>query len=313
MRLLIYNPDTDYALASGSAFYTPPASVKRLMEANPLQASAWGNPGDTLLLPDWMNIPEHECRGFEIARDRELGLWSDKEWSRVEGILPWGWNPALRHRLEQLGAPHCLLPSADEIARLRGLAHRRTTIAFNSMMGESVLPCEIISEDEGVAFWHDNPGCWFKAPWSSSGRGVICTDELNESHIRPWIRGIVRRQGSVMAETGVDKLHDFATEWNMADGTPEFLGYSYFEVSGRGKYKGNLLLSQEDILKTLNSHAATPIERIVEQQRAALTVVIGKDYNGPLGIDMMIDKNGKVWGCVEINLRRTMGHLALMK
>jgi hypothetical protein len=34
-------------------------------------------------------------------------------------------------------------------------------------------------------------------------------------------------------------------------------------------------------------------------------------YSGPFGIDMMIIKDGFLHPCVEINLRRTMGHVAL--
>lgn len=283
------------------------------MEANPFQASAWGRPGDEILLPDWMNLPAREYVGFKTVNDTELQDWTAEKWAEVEEISPWGWNPALRHRLEQLGAPVRLLPSKEEIEALRNLAHRRTTIAFNRMMGEKRLPCEIFIEDEGVEFWYANPGCWFKAPWSSSGRGVMCTQELNEHHVRPWIRGVVRRQGSVMAEAGVSKVLDFATEWNMVDGVPVFLGYSYFEVSGRGKYKGNVLLGQHEILNILNTYAATPVERSVDLQCAALSTIVGTNYSGPLGIDMMIDNDGKVWGCVEINLRRTMGHLSLKK
>jgi hypothetical protein len=48
----------------------------------------------------------------------------------------------------------------------------------------------------------------------------------------------------------------------------------------------------------------------------ALHRVIGDHYVGPLGVDMMIlskpDSQGfSVHPCVEINLRRTMGHVAI--
>lgn len=34
-------------------------------------------------------------------------------------------------------------------------------------------------------------------------------------------------------------------------------------------------------------------------------------YSGPFGIDMMVLNGGKIHPCVELNLRGTMGHVAL--
>ena len=34
-------------------------------------------------------------------------------------------------------------------------------------------------------------------------------------------------------------------------------------------------------------------------------------YTGPFGVDMMILNNGYIHPCVELNLRQTMGHVAL--
>ena len=41
-----------------------------------------------------------------------------------------------------------------------------------------------------------------------------------------------------------------------------------------------------------------------------LSAILGGKYVGPFGIDMMI-ADGKLHPCVEINMRRTMGHVAL--
>ena len=41
---------------------------------------------------------------------------------------------------------------------------------------------------------------------------------------------------------------------------------------------------------------------------------LGNSYRGPLGVDMMVvsvDNKLMVHPCVELNLRRTMGHVAL--
>lgn len=315
--ILIFNPDTDYALASGSDFYTPPASVVRLIASSPLQAASWSNQGDLILIPYPSIAITDEIR--DQADKMNVGLvsvgdlkeWSGADWDRISSVKPWGWNHALRHTLSEAGAPDRLLPSTDETDTWRTLSHRRTSISFNRLLGESNLPVEITSAEDGIRFWKENPGCWFKAPWSSSGRGVICTEELEELHIEPWIRGIIRRQGSVLAENGSDRVLDFASEWVVENGKSRFLGLSSFDVSVRGKYSGQKPLSQTAIAEMITGHIRTSLDEIISAQEAVLDKVISPYYRGPLGIDMLADRDGIVRPCIEINLRRTMGHVAL--
>ena len=47
----------------------------------------------------------------------------------------------------------------------------------------------------------------------------------------------------------------------------------------------------------------------IVKQKIMLGLCLG-GYVGPFGIDMMVTKEG-LHPCVEINLRRTMGHVAL--
>lgn len=319
--ILIFNPDTDYALASGSDFYTPPNSIKGVVAQRPAQALAWGKAGDIILLPDWLAL-DPDCRliveevterasrmDIETAWPEKLTYWGDDDWSRVETVKPWGWNPALRHTLEEARVPTRLLPSKEVIERWRGISHRRSTTDFNLAMGFPFCPQEINSIEEALQFWYDNPGCWFKAPWSSSGRGVLCTRELEFRHIEPWLRGVIRRQGSVMAEKGAEKMLDFASEWYVEDGKAVFLGLSLFSVSGRGKYTGNKPLPQQAIRKQIGDE--TMLGNVIAKQGEVIDRLISQYYYGPLGIDMLLDSGGVVWPCIEINLRRTMGHVYL--
>ena len=39
--------------------------------------------------------------------------------------------------------------------------------------------------------------------------------------------------------------------------------------------------------------------------------IIGTDYDGPIGVDMMTLTDGRIDPAVELNLRMTMGHLCL--
>lgn len=313
-NLLIFNPDTDYALASGSDFYTPPAIVRKLACEKAGIALAWSEPGDFLLLP-----PEFPATEELGATDRKVRLLRSEQpfdsdfWGGIGEIKPWGWNRALRQRLLGLGAPESVIPSVEWVDALRSLSHRRTTIAFNKLLGAEEMPVELQSEEEAVLFMRQNPGCWFKAPWSSSGRGVVCSANMNEEQVRQWCRGICRRQGSVMAETDARRIVDFATEWNIrkSDGQVEFLGLSMFTTTNRGKYAGNLKASQMEIEQRLTDLCGSEWKRWLERQALALENLIAPHYQGPLGIDMTADSQGGVRPCIELNLRRTMGHVAL--
>lgn len=317
----IFNPDTDYALASGLDFYTPPASVITLRREMALLPALWAKPGDAILLLDDLDptttldyldsgtIPDKArlISGLQIYRPEDT-------LSPIADFQPWGWNRDLRRRLIAAGADPCCLPSVEYIDCLRDLSHRRTTIPFNKaiqVVGTAPLhrrlPVELNSVDDVLAWLDDNPGAWLKAPWSSSGRGVLRTSDLETRHVRPWAHGIIRRQGSVMAEHGVARALDFATEWHCDGGKARFLGLSVFETSPRGKYQSNLRLSQEALEKRIMEVAPSWSETILKAQKDALESIIAPHYSGPLGIDMMVDNEGLVYPCVEINLRRTMG------
>lgn len=47
-------------------------------------------------------------------------------------------------------------------------------------------------------------------------------------------------------------------------------------------------------------------ETVVNTQKSILEKVFA-DYDGLLGVDMLIERNGRIRPFVEVNLRRTMG------
>lgn len=319
--LLIFNPDTDYALASGYPFYTPPAAVAQLRRAQALFPVRYTQPGDTIVCidKDW-------DQGSPLvieARSNKVGIVTlDKASEALAGdadkcILPWGWNHSLRQSLHDSAIPDCLLPSVADIDSLRNLSHRRLTIDFNRAMAELMprltddsIPVEINNEDDAVMFWRQNPGCYFKAPWSSSGRGVMSTTGLDEKHVRPWCRGIIKRQGSVMAESGVRRRLDFATEWIVKDGQAECVGLSIFNTSPRGKYLNNVHGSNRQLETDIERHllnTGLSLGSLTDAQSQVIACLLAPRYSGPLGIDMLIGADNEVRPCIELNLRMTMG------
>lgn len=53
--------------------------------------------------------------------------------------------------------------------------------------------------------------------------------------------------------------------------------------------------------------------RIIDAQKTILQSMIAPRYSGPVGIDMLATADGHINPCVEINLRMTMGMVALAR
>ena len=301
--LHIYNPETEYALASGSPYYTLPESVRKLRISKARLPEMYANPGDAILLMDGVDPQPDKPSVFTL-----LTPGMDVDWS-LYAASPWGWNAQIACFLNANCPSLQGIPSEVRITRLRHLAHRRTTICFLTAYGTHgvTLPLEFSDYDSAVAYYHEHPHIFLKAPWSSSGRGVMRTDDLKPMHVEPWMRGIIRSQGSVMVEPIYDKALDCATEWYMHDGKAKFLGVSVFEASGRGKYHRNIDADQLALWNIIG--VLTP--DVIDRQRLALQTVIGTDYDGPIGIDMLVTPAGTLHPCVELNLRHTMGSILI--
>ncbi len=310
MKLLLFNPETEYALASGASFYTPPARVEKLRKEMQLLPESWAEEGDMILVDD-----AGACKSnFKLV-----------DWNMLESIFaqypdlivdPWGWNQALVRKLMDYGVPAERLPDEKAIKKIRDLAHRRTTVLLAEKWNEIAddkyathVPVELATVGECMEFYHAHPGCWLKAPWSSSGRGVINTAaDMTPELVEQWCRGIVRRQGSVMGEIGADRIADFATEWEISAAGAQFIKMSSFSTSNRGKYISNDRISQEEMRFRFDSLSSVTIENVIALQKRILQeVLVG--YEGLCGIDMLVERDSHLRPFVELNLRRTMGML----
>lgn len=235
----------------------------------------------------------------------------------IKTIRPWGWDFAIKKYLCEHGCSKNLLPTDLQLEYIRNLSHRKTTIPFRKTIYEELetppkkLGKEIFSLEELECFLASNQIAFFKAPWSSSGRGVVHSSHISRNGLLEWAHGILRKQHSLIAEPVWEKALDFASEWEVRNQVPIFLGYSVFEASERGKYHKNIEGSQPDLYKIINKAAPSFSHRIIKAQEVALSKHISPFYEGPLGIDMLVDKYGEINPCVEINLRLTMGHIML--
>ena len=132
-----------------------------------------------------------------------------------------------------------------------------------------------------------------------------------------WIRNVIKQQGSVMVEPYYNKVKDFGMEFEcLANGLVCYQGLSLFHTKN-GAYIGNLLATEE--AKRALMARYLPLELLDNIKQRIMDNVQLDDYQGPFGIDMMIvnsqlstvNSQLLLHPCVELNLRRTMGHVAL--
>ena len=316
--LHIFNPEHDIALAANLANFTAPRAGRQLRHDLGFLPALWAKPDDYVLVDD---VERAACSFRNVMESCWPGLcephWTDcrhLQGCRVERIEPWGWDAALVHQLRHWGVEGHLLPSGTYVDMIRRLSHRRTAMhLLASLQGDRRVgeAAECFTMDEVAACqnrWHD---IVLKAPWSSSGRGVRFVSEPSDS-VSKWITGVIGAQGSVMAEPRYENVYDLGMEFEATgDGRISYCGLSLFDTS-KGAYTGNVLTNENKKKELIKRYISEDLlSKIKEDICHTLDV---EEYVGPLGVDMMIvHKDGLylLHPCVEINLRRTMGHVAL--
>lgn len=288
MTLHVFNPEHDMALAAGTPNYTPPAHIRSMAAQLAWLPRLWAPEGDAVGHADDVSL--------------------------VDNVEPWGWDAALRQQLLRMGVDISVLPSVEWLARVRELSSRRTAVLalreFRSsgvgrLTGESHW-CE--SMDDVDVF----RGGRFvlKSPWSSSGKGVQFVNGCLSAQQRLWCERVLRQQGGMAVEVFCDRRSDAALEYFVSPDDVCCLGLSVFNSSPTGAYTGNVLSSHSEKLSLLGLDSRR-LDEIVRLHSVFLRRHIAPYYHGPLGIDILVCPDGSINPCIEINLRRTMGHVAL--
>lgn len=308
----LFNPENDLALGLGCQNYTPPPHAAALHRAGALLPMWWAARGDRILAPECLRADAHILRK-KFGLDGEIGYDAET----VTRLVPWGWSLDAKRQFIAAGAKsEDGLPTHDEIGRMRELSHRRTSVEILRALDYPLqMPVEVTDADSVVGMETETPGCFIKSPWSCSGRGVFNASTLDVTTLRKRAAGIINRQGSVMVEKGLNKTMDFATLFYSDGESVTFKGLSLFQALSRGMYTGNIVASQQDIRRMLSAHLDTDeLDSLIIKLEKILTLIIATDYRGWLGIDMMTHlEEGKeiIMPCVELNLRMTMGVVAM--
>ena len=303
-KLYLFNPENDMALASGSPYYMAPASAKKMANDLAVLPAWYADAGSEILVNDSRQVDwlRNGCR-LPLSVTGVLSM-SDEH----EEIVPWGWSPALKYRLEGRGGKDV------DVETLRLLSSRKTAVnllpklRMEGTMGESSW---LTSLENVSAFSIKHDRVLLKAPWSGSGKGIQPLSGLPDDNLKGWIRRIIATQGGVVAEPFYTKVKDFAMEFKVEGQGVAFVGYSLFETDARGIYKENLLASDAVIENMLSEYVSRDLLYAVrENLLRELTGVLDGNYQGYLGVDMMMVRSGEecfVHPCIEVNLRMNMG------
>lgn len=308
-KVHLFFPENDLALARDLTNYTPPPAAARLRRAGEALPLWYGDDGDSFITTgvnaDWLRSMR-DTFGIDICvYDYD---------ARGRKPAPWGWSKASRRMFLGRGFAADALPDDKQLERIRELSHRRTAARIAERLADAGLSdmtppaVECYSLDSIRAFVAENGDTLLKLPWSSSGRGLVKTDARTFDAQTGMIEGMLRRQGSVMAEKFYDKRADFAMLFTMSGGLCAYNGLSLFAADRLGSYTGNTLAPQERLAEKIAHPVLGSLTALLP---AVLEEIVGRDYDGPVGVDMMTLADGRIDPAVELNLRMTMGHLCL--
>lgn len=334
MTLHIFNPEHDIALAANLSNFTAPHAGRQLRHDFGFLPALWAEEGDRVLVDDVEHASKRMAKllpklpGFTPSRSgAQLTCLCEKvsdfrgKHDRVE---PWGWDAALRAQLLRKGVPEAAMPNQQQLNLVRDLSHRRVAARMlrqlqgDGLMGES-FECTTVTEIEPLLGRYNR--LVLKAPWSSSGRGLRFLDSERTplSMQAGWLKNILAAQGSVMAEPYYNKVKDLGMEFHSdGKGGAAYLGLSLFHTMN-GAYTGNILATESAKEQLLSRYVQPAMLHELSQHICQLAGELFRgQYEGPFGVDMMLCVGDRGTGgqlflhpCVEINLRRTMGHVAL--
>lgn len=313
-RLFYFNPDSEMAVANGSRYYTPPANIVRMAEELGYLPAYFSDRGDGVLLERYPDTCFLEERKKYFGLEPELVLRKNYGGAGQREAVPWGWSPRADYLLQ---AGKWKEEWKDLYSRLTALNCLKRWGEVTSSDISGILPQKAGSLEE-IRKFTQGGGYIVKAPWSSSGKGLLnigkegVTEKTSE-----WLKGILSRQGYVTIEKRLHRVCDFAMEF-YSDGKScmNYLGLSLFYTGDGGEYRGNYVGGQAEIAKKLSVWSGEKaLTSLRESMSRVLSECILPFYEGRIGVDMMIykeeDGDYRIHPCVEINLRYTMGMLAL--
>lgn len=337
MKLHIFNPEHDIALAANVRRFTAPHAARQLRSDLGFLPALWADDGDMVLVDDVESAVRRSRHLKQFMREVLFVSIADmKEMTkqnrdlRVIEVCPWGWDWGLVEtlvkaripRFSQISTMKRFLSGIRRVSSRQWAATELLKPLRESLPFETVGEAKYIDDANDLTFSEGHPVVW-KAPWSSSGRGIrYIHDRQQFERNLSWARRVIAQQKGIMVEPYYQKVCDFAmefeamTDWCRAPFVHEvvYKGLSLFTTKN-GAYTGNIIATERVKRKILSKYVPENVFEILKNKIVELLKPVAEDiYTGPFGVDMMIVIDGgklAVHPCVELNLRCTMGHVAL--
>lgn len=292
-RTHFFNPGYESSVALGDKSYTPSGMVQMMRRDLWELPYYYADEGDIVLCP------------YDLPSPQEL---SESE------LCPWGWAPELRY-----GRLSALVPYSYDEMKLWSSRHNTYLLLselirlYPDIYSEEILPQVIESSSTSLMI---DPAKQYvlKEEFSSSGRGVVFVKGTEVSEL------IRRRQNKSLSkrlylEPLHKKISDRGYEFlRQKNGEIIYIGPSDF-CTTEGRYTGNRVDLPEVIHKRWRD-TPTSIDHdtyVMHLIHALEALPLGR-YHGAIGIDTIVyEADGKLHlhPCIEINVRPTMGWLAL--
>ena len=300
-RILLFNPSHEMALATNAAQYTPPKQIQQMEEDLCRLPLLWAEEGDIVLTSTSTKTSTLHSSLFTLNSPLPA---------------PWGWNKSVRNRFLRLGIAPSLMPSEEQLDCWRSFASRAWAadycdVFYRKCEVEGLVPNHVafIRSNADYEAWLSKYGSVpfiVKAEYSSSGRGNRVFN-VQGSRVQEF------KSSPQLIDTFYDKMLDFAMEFVVTKQAVQYLGLSVFETSPEGRYAFNYLRSQEELREMIVSQLpyANVLDDLIEQHLQLLSERLLGQYEGIVGIDMMVVRGGLIHPCVEINLRMNMGVVAM--
>lgn len=326
-----FNPGHEAAILNGSPYYHAPANVVQMQRDLAFLPAWYAGEGDYVWTAE--PLPEGFLQFWSPLKDfsvKEIGEDSvSANYAQLfrQEVALWGISPQSVHYFESISEKYTLnldIPKWDHLCA--EFSHRQKAAQYLGKLCDSfsfispkLMPrsCESLEEIDAILERENDASFLAKAPYSSSGRGLLWLPKgkLTQTE-RQILHGHLKKQKSVSLEYALQKELDFAMEFFL-DGVGGcfFEGYSLFETTEKGNYLGNKILPQEEIIDILTEKIPLKHLHFIQGKLVELfSSDLASIYKGYVGVDMMVySENGesRLHPCVEINVRTNMGVLSI--
>ena len=311
-----FNPSCEMAVRQDQPSYTPPKNVAQMEDDLSSIMMFLGSDGDCVVCKQ----PDDKLIDFWRPMIGQRNFITDKEaTSRIlsgEKFTPWGLS---RATIAKYGLPNALFKQGYRL-----LLSRRTSTIVEHLVeqlsqGKYASASTLVDKEDKLKSLIDelrenSNYIVIKSLWSASGRGVRFFNLDTETrNAIDYAERCIKADNGVVIENKLDRVAEFSYIFFYSEGQIKYDGINiYHSLDGGGM--GWEIAGRQPFLPNLDKHEEG-ISSGAEYLKKALSDVLSTTgYEGPIGVDAMLYKNGDgqimLRPCTEVNIRYCMGHIA---